>query len=330
MDTMQHYDPELVAALQLFPVGDMINWNDLPAGREFARTMFEAMAANIPDSPHVVKEDRMASGPQGAPEVPVRIYRPVGSTGMLPGFLWIHGGGYVLGSVAQDDFAMQHFVEAVGCAIVSVEYRLAPEHPFPAPVEDCYAALKWMAEHAAELGIDASRIAVGGASAGGGLAAGLVLLARDRGEVPLVFQLLIYPMIDDRDATHSSENFADAPIWNREANQYGWRAYLSGNAGSADVSPYAAAMRATDLTGLPPTYIAVGSREVFFDEDVEYARRLAHASVPVELHVYPRAYHGWEGLAPTAQVSRRAIADRDQAPKRALFPESEVVSPPHL
>ena len=317
MDTMQHYDPELVAALELFPVGDMINWNDLPAGREFARTMFEALAANIPDSPNVVKEDRMVPGPQGAPEVPVRIYRPAGSTGTLPGFLWIHGGGYVLGSVAQDDFAMQHFVEAVGCAIVSVEYRLAPEHPFPAPVEDCYAALKWMAEHAGELGVDAGRIAVGG-----GLAAGLVLLARDRGEVPVSFQLLIYPMIDDRDATQSHENFADAPIWNREANQYGWRAYLGGKAGSADVSPYAAAMRATDLSGLPPTYIAVGSREVFFDEDVEYARRLAHAGVPVELHVYPRAYHGWEGLAPTAQISQRAIADRDQALKRALHPTS--------
>lgn len=143
------------------------------------------MMAGSPDSPHVAKEDRSVPGPAGAPQVPVRVYRPRASTGTLPALFWIHGGGYVLGSLEQDDISMQHIVETVGCVVVSVDYRLAPEYPFPAPVEDCYAALKWMYDHSTELGIDPSRIAVSSGSAGGGLATGLVLLARDRGEVPV-------------------------------------------------------------------------------------------------------------------------------------------------
>jgi acetyl esterase/lipase len=320
MDPTQGYDPELVAALQAFPIEAMITWDDLPVGREFGKKMFETMMAGIPDSPHVAKEDRTVPGPESAPQVPIRLYRPVGSAGTLPGLFWIHGGGYVLGDIQQDGFLMQHIVEAVGCVAVSVEYRLAPEHPFPAPLEDCYAALKWMADHATELGVDPGRIAVGGASAGGGLAAGLVLLARDRGEVPVAFQLLIYPMIDDRDATASSEAFADAPIWRRHDNRNGWRAYLGEACGGANVSPYAAAARATNLAQLPPTFIAVGSHEVFLDEDVEYALRLARAGVPVELHVYPRAFHGWDSIAPTAALSQRFELERDQALKLALHP----------
>lgn len=320
MDATQSYDPELMAALQVLPIEALINWSDLPAGREFGKKMFEALAASVPSSPHVVKQDRTVPGPQGAPEVPIRIYRPAESTGTLPGLFWIHGGGYVLGGIELDDLAMQHIVEAVGCVAVSVEYRLAPEHPFPAPVEDCYAALAWMAEHATELGVDPTRIAVGGASAGGGLAAGLVLLARDRGKVAVAFQLLIYPMIDDRDATPSIEAFADAPVWNRKDNRNGWRAYIGDAVGGADVSPYAAAARATNLSNLPPTYIAVGSREVFLDEDVAYALRLAQAGNFVELHVYPRAFHGWDAFAPTAAITQRFVADRDQALKRALHP----------
>lgn len=319
MDLTQRYDPELTEALAAFPIEAMINWDDLPAGREFGKKMFEALRAGIPDSPHVAKQDRTVPGPEGAPQVPIRIYRPVQSAGTLPGLFWIHG-GYVLGDVQQDDFTVEHIVEVVGCVVVSVEYRLAPEHPFPAPVEDCYAALKWMAEHATELGVDPARIAVGGASAGGGLAAGLVLLARDRGEVSVAFQLLIYPMIDDRDATASSEAFADAPIWSRRDNRNGWRAYLGEAYGSANASPYAAASRATNLEKLPPTFIAVGSHEVFLDEDVEYALRLARADIPVELHVYPRAFHGWDLVAPTAAVSQRFVVDLDEALKRALHP----------
>jgi len=182
-----------------------------------------------------------------------------------------------------------------------------------------------MSDHATELGVDPSRIAVGGASAGGGLAAGLVLLARDRGEVKVPYQLLIYPMIDDRDISPSTEAFADAPVWSRQYNRNGWRAYVGSSAGGPDTSPYAAASRTTDLTDLPPAYIAVGSHEVFLDEDVEYALRLARAGIPVELHVYPRAFHGWDVLMPTAAISQRATADRNQALKRALYPESTLV-----
>lgn len=187
-------------------------------------------------------------------------------------------------------------------------------------MEDCYAALKWIAEHAMELGVDPARIAVGGASAGGGLAAGLVLLARDCGEVPVAFQLLIDPMIDDRDTTPSNEAFADAPIWSHRDNRNGWRAYLGEAYGSANVSPYAAASRATNLAKLPPTFIAVGSHEVFLDEDVEYALRLARADIPVELHVYPRAFHGWDVISPMAAISQRFTVELNEALKRALHP----------
>ncbi len=240
--------------------------------------------------------------------------------------LWIHGGGYVVGSVEQDDLVAQHVCEAVHCIVVSVDYRLAPEHPFPAPLEDCYAALKWMASNALDLGIDPARIAITGPSAGGGLTAGLALLARDRGEVSVAFQAPIYPMIDDRNDTSSSHASAASRIWSRKYNENGWRAYVGENAGGEDVSPYAAPTRATDLSGLPPTYIAVGTLDVFLDEDIEYARRLIEAGVPTELHVYPGLFHGSDIFVPTVASSVRFIADRDAALKRALHPETSPVS----
>jgi acetyl esterase/lipase len=324
MDLEQLYEPELLAALENFPRDKTLDWSDLPAAREFGRQMYRELAAQVPDLPNVIKEDRRVPGPAGAPEVLIRLYRPRGAQGPLPGLFWIHGGGYVIGSIEQDDLRLQQIVDIVGCLALSVEYRLAPEHPYPAPLEDCYAALKWMAEHAEELGLDRQRIAIGGASAGGGLAAALVLLARDRGEVPVCFQLLIYPMLDDRDATRSCSVFSEAPIWSRDDNRRGWRAYLGEAAGGPDVSPYAAAARATDeqLRGLPPAFIAVGSAELFLEEDVEYALRLAHAGVPVELHVYPRAFHGWDGFAPNSPLAQRFVSDRDRALRHALHPST--------
>jgi acetyl esterase/lipase len=206
----------------------------------------------------------------------------------------------------------------VQCVVVSVEYRLAPEHPFPAPVEDCYAALKWLSTYSSELGVEKTRIAIGGASAGGGLAAGLALLARDRAEVAVTFQLLIYPMIDDRNVAPASESTPDTLVWSRENNLIGWRSYLGQEPGGEDVSPYAAASRAADLSGLPRAYIVVGELDLFLNENVEYAQRLLEAGVPTELHVYPGVYHGFEGLAADADVSQRSVAERDRVLKRAL------------
>lgn len=322
MDLSQRMDAELIAAYQGVPAEGLINWDDLPATREFFAGMLQEMTVGIPDSENVIKEDRSVSGPEDAPEVPVRVYRPTESSGTLPGVLWIHGGGYVLGGVEEDDLVCQHVAEEVGCVVVSVEYRLAPEYPFPAPMEDCYAALKWMAGNALELGIDPARIAITGPSAGGGLTAGLALLARDRGEVSVAFQAPIYPMIDDRNATPSSQENESSRIWSRKYNENGWRAYVGENAGGEDASPYAAASRATDLSGLPPAYIAVGTLDVFLYEDIEYARSLIEAGVPTELHVYPGIFHGSDIFVPTAASSLRFIADRDAALKKALHPES--------
>ncbi len=189
-DLLQTYDPELVAALQTFPGSaflDLIDWHDLPATREKARQVLEKALAGVPNSERVEMSDQRVPGPEDAPEVPVRIYRPIERTGTLPSLIWFHGGGLVMGNREQDDLILQSLVEETNCVIVSVEYRLAPEHPYPAPVEDCYAALKWTADHAAELRIDPARIAVGGSSSGGGLAASVALLARDRGQVALAF-----------------------------------------------------------------------------------------------------------------------------------------------
>jgi acetyl esterase/lipase len=230
---------------------------------------------------------------------------------------FIHGGGYLFGSALVEDARLNRWVEQSGCVAVSVEYRLSPETAYPGPLEDCYAALTWMASNAAELGIDATRIAIVGQSAGGGLAAGLALLARDRGEVSPAYQLLIYPMIDDRNAT-ASTHIKGAKVWSREANLLGWTAYLGHEPGGDDVPIYAAAARATELAGLPPTFVAVGSADVFRDEDIDYATRLLAAGVPTELHVYSGACHGFEGIVPNAAVSKRCQRDIDDAVLRAL------------
>ena len=322
MDLAQRMDPELLAAYQAMPAEGIFDWEDLPATREMFSGVVARVTAAIPDSENVAKEDRTVPGPEGVPEVPVRVYRPVKGSGTLPAVLWIHGGGYVIGGVEEEDLACQHVSEAVGCVVVSVGYRLAPEHPFPAPLEDCYAALKWIAGSASQFDVDPARIAVVGASSGGGLAAGLALLVRDRAEVSIAFQAPIYPMVDDRNVTPSSREITDPRLVNRETSINAWRAYVGEIAGGEDVSPYAAAARGTDLSGLRPAYVAVGTLDAFLDEDIEYARRLMAAGVPTELHVYPGLFHGSDAMVPTAASSVRFIADRDAALKRALHPES--------
>jgi acetyl esterase/lipase len=208
-----------------------------------------------------------------------------------------------------DDQLFDRWCPPLGIVGVSVEYRLAPEHPYPAPLDDCYAALAWTFEHADELGIDRERIGIGGISAGGGLAAALALLARDRGELSPSFQLLDCPMIDDRQST-SSMQLDGLYVWSRESNEFGWRSYLGDLYGSPDLPPYAAAARATDLTGLPPAFVSVGAIDGFRDEDIDYATRLNQAGVPCELHVYPGLPHGY-GLVPEAAMVRRARQDVD-------------------
>jgi acetyl esterase/lipase len=320
-DLSEQLDPELKGPIKNMLANQprMIDFNDLPASRISSKKMWAAMKTQLPVIPGVTTEDRSIPGPKKSPDVKIRIYRPVKQAGLLPALLWIHGGGYILGDIDQEDFSSKQLALAGECVIVSVEYRLAPEHPYPAPLEDCYAALKWLAAHAGELKVERSRIAIGGASAGGGLAAGLAILARDRAEVPVMFQLLVYPMINDCNVVPAGETVPDALFWTRESNLVGWRSYLGCQPGTAGISCYAVAYRAEKLEGLPPAYITVGDIDLFAGEDMDYARRLVAAGVPTELHVYPGGPHAFDMLVPTADISKRFTADMNRALKRALY-----------
>jgi acetyl esterase/lipase len=318
MNFLDQLDPELRVVVEKLPSDRPLDLNDIPAARAKMKKMLTAMLAALPPVEGVTSQHQFAPGLQGDPAVRVRVYRPNDQLSKLPALFWIHGGGYVMGDIEQDDRLMKQLVKRINCVAVSVEYRLAPEYPFPVPIEDCYAGLKWLFAHVDELAVEPSRIAIGGASGGGGLAAGLALLVRDRGEVQVAFQLLIYPMIDDRNITPASYAITDPRTWHRESNRLGWKAYLGRDGGGAEVSPYAAAVRAKDLTNLPPAYIPVGALNLFVDENIEYAQRLIQAGVPTELHVYPGAFHGFDLFAPSARVSKQFKADRDDALKRAL------------
>ena len=291
------------------------------AGAPRRPAAIEKLRAAMPDMPlpdGVSLQDHMAPGPDGAPDVMVRLYRPASLPANAPALYWIHGGGMVVGNVQMNDPYCAGVAAELNVLVASVEYRLAPEHPFPAPIEDCYAGLRWLASSADELGLDRSRLAIGGGSAGGGLAAALALIARDRAEVEVCFQLLVYPMLDDRNTTRSSQAIVDPRVWNRASNLAGWHAYLAGDAGGDDVSPYAAPARATELAGLPPAYINVGTLDLFVDEDITYAQALLAANVPTELRVYPGAFHGSPSMAPDAEISRRWRRDELSALDRAL------------
>ena len=319
-DMMDRLNPELTGPVKMMlnMQGGGLNLDDIPAARAASEQMRAAMKEQMPVIHGVTSEDRQLPGPEGSPDVAVRIYRPTNSTGTLPALLWIHGGGYILGDIDNDDISSKELTLAADCVTVAVEYRLAPENPFPAPVEDCYAALKWLATHTDELGVDPNRIAIGGGSAGGGLAAGLALLARDRAEVDIIAQFLIYPMIDDRNTLPASDALPDSLFWTRESNKIGWRSYLGCEPGGEGISCYAAASRAAELAGLPPAYIAVGEIDLFAQEDVEYARRLIDAGVCTELHVYPGGCHAFDMMAPDASISRQFADDFSRALKRAL------------
>ncbi len=315
MTTRHLVDPELVALL------DQVSASVLTVETlAQTRAMISHAPANLPQFAALSVSERFVPGPAGAPDVRVLVYLPPPGQGAIPALLWLHGGGYIMGSADAEDLTAKSMVSDLGCAVVAVDYRLAPETPYPGPVEDCYAALKWLSTHAGELGIDALRIAIGGPSAGGGLAAALALLTRDRGEVSLVFQLLLAPMLDDRTCTLANPHpYTGEFIWTPEANRFGWTALLGQEPGGPGVSPYAAAARAEYLEGLPATFLNVGALDLFLEEILEYARRLMRAGVPTELHVYPGAYHGFRMVA-DAQVTQTAVRDQLAALQRAFDP----------
>lgn len=250
----------------------------------------------------------------------VSVLRPKDQVDPLPAILYLHAGGMIIGDRFTFIESALDWVEELGVVVVTVEYRLAPEHPDPAPIEDAYDGLRWLIENHEDLRIDPSRVVVAGMSAGAGLAAGVALLARDRQGPPLLAQLLTAPMLDDRNDSVSSRQYTRAGTWSHESNDTGWDALLGDGRGTADVSPYAAPARATDLAGLPQAFIDVGSAEVFRDEDVEYASRLWAAGVQAELHVWAGGFHGFDAAAPTAAVSVTARATRNAWLSRILSP----------
>jgi acetyl esterase/lipase len=312
-------DPELSAALAAMSDGSepRLTLDNIPALR--AQQVLPS-DEELRRGGAVELEERQVPGPAGAPDLSVLILRPARGQGPWPGVYHIHGGGMIMGTRRTGTPEMARWVDEVGAVAVSVEYRLAPEHRHPAPVEDCYAGLVWTAEHAGELGVDPSRLVVAGASAGGGLAAGTALMARDRGGPALVHQILMCPMLDDRGVTPSSQELDGEGNWDRHDNLVGWTALLGNARGGPDVSPYAAPARATDLAGLPAAFIDVGSVETFRDEDIDYAARLSRAGVQVEFHLWPGGFHGFELIAPGAALSRASRAARLGYVRRALSP----------
>lgn len=314
--TAPPFDAELHAALEVIAgvISPTLTPDMIPLMRQMpADPALDELVASV----GAVHEERTIAGYDGG-EIVLSIYRRPGQTTAGPGIYHIHGGGMVIGNRFMGVQAFLPYVESHGAVVVSVEYRLAPEFPDPVPVEDCYAGLLWTAEHADELGIDLSRLVVGGASAGGGLSAGVTLLARDRRGPRLRASLLIYPMLDDRNETVSSHQIQGIGVWDRTSNFTGWDALLGDRRGTDDVSIYAAPGRAEDLSGLPPTFIDVGSAEVFRDEDVAYASRIWAAGGVAELHVWPGGFHGFDGFAPQAQLSMAMIDTRNRWLARML------------
>jgi acetyl esterase/lipase len=307
-------DPDLAELARLAPALDL---RDVPAARGNMAAVARQLAElrGVPRDDRVSVQDRKISGPAGAPDVPVRIYLPRSGAAPRPVLVYFHGGAFCLGDLETEHARCLQICATLGLSLVSVDYRLAPEHPFPAGVEDCYAALVWAAGNVGELGGDAARLAIGGSSAGGGLAAAVALMARDRGGPALAFQLLIYPVLDDRLGTRSMRDFTDTPMWNRPNSEHMWRHYLGGR--PSEVSPYAAPARAARLEGLAPCYLMTAEFDPLRDEGIEYAARLLQAGVPTELHNYAGTFHGFD-LAGTAPISAAAVQEQLEALRRAL------------
>lgn len=310
-------DPELRRGLELIPHIQLCT-DQLPTFRKLASG--SEIFSKIPG---LVEHRLTIKTPDGG--VGLIVCRPEGSD-MLPAICCLHGGGFVAGSASA--MAAQRSASALDlqAVLVFVDYRLAPEHPFPEPLEDCYHALRWMFTEGAAFGIDSSRVGVSGVSAGGGLAAALVVLARDRGEFPIVFQHLLSPMLDDRTVNDANpHSYTGQYVWTRESNHFGWQAYLGREPGEDNVSPYAAPGRLQNMVGLPPTYLAVGALDLFLEENIDYVRRLTRAGVPCELHVYPGVYHGAAVVA-DAEICKRWELDSQLALKQALDGRKRLLS----
>jgi triacylglycerol lipase len=310
MDTRHLVDPELLPLLDLFPTVELN-----PANLQQMR------ARDLPLPPVEPNEVTLrldaVPGPDGAPDVGVHIYTPAANAEPLGCIFHIHGGGFVGGSARELEFLHRPLCAELNCVIISTDYRLAPETVFPGAIDDIYAALAWTFAHAADLGVDPARIGVMGESAGGGYAAALALMARDRGDFRLAFQHLIYPMLDDRTCVGEPPGVAGQFVWPASSNHFGWSSLLGHAPGIDGVSPYAAPGRAVDLAGLPPAFISTGALDLFVDEDIDYARRLNRAGVATELHVYPGAFHGFD-LVPDAAIAIAARRDSRAALRRFL------------
>ncbi len=295
-------DPELAEALAVALDGQscLYDLRDLPAARSKLAQFAAAATASSPDDPSVSVELLEAARPD-AKGIPIRLFRPDVS-GPLPALLWFHGGGQVMGYAAQEDAYLKRLASEAKCVVAAVDYRLAPEARAPAAAEDGRAAYVWIHANADALGLRPDRIGIAGASGGGGIAAAVALLIRDRGDFPPWFLSLNYPMLDDRNETASSREMTDIGIWDRATNIRAWDMIL-GPHEEGDVSPYAAPGRETDLSGLPPTFLALAELDVFRDEGLSFATRLIAGGVRVELHLYAGAYHGWDGIAPTSALA---------------------------
>lgn len=315
MNIKRIYDPAIEEQASMFP---RLNVSDAVGARDTLNEFLEALAeegVERPTDDRIEEIERTIPGPDGAPEVPIRIYMPKDRLEAGPGFVNFHGGGFILGDLEIEHPRCLIMAAEGGAVSVGVDYRLAPENPFPAGVEDCYAALQWVAENAAELKIDPNKIAIGGGSAGGNLTAAVALMARDRGGPNVAFQMLIYPVIDDRCETPSMIDGSGLYIWDYQNSLDMWNQYIG--ADRSNVSPYAAPARAEDLSGLPPAYVMTCEHDPLRDEALNYAMRLMTSGVPVELHNYPGTVHGFDILT-QSELSSSAINEAVEAFKRAM------------
>lgn len=305
------YDVECANVLAEMPAFPPLSLDTIPAMRAGSDGfMPKPLDDQLSREGAYLVETRRVPGPADAPSVSVVTCIPADAAPPTPALLYIHGGGMFSGTALDVLSDIVDLASAVGAAVVSVDYRLAPETPHPGPVEDCYASLTWVAARAAELNVDPERIVLIGGSAGGGLAAAVALLARDRGGPSILGQILMSPMLDDRNNSLSVRQMAGLRMWNQADNEVGWTALLGVARGGPDVSPYAAPARADDLANLPPAFIDVGSADSFRTEDVDYANRIWQAGGSAELHVWPGGYHGFDSMVPQAALSRAAVAAR--------------------